>query len=69
MSVDYTSRGAQETRGLGLEDLGDAVHAGRAHRASGSLALHVLEAAEAIGRAAERRQTVDLAQGPEYASS
>jgi predicted dehydrogenase len=69
VSVDYTSRGAQETRGLGLEDLGEAVHAGRSHRASGSLALHVLEAAEAIGHAAERRQTIDLAQGPAYAPS
>ena len=67
--VAYTSRGPQETRGLGLEELGEALQAGRAHLASGSLALHVLEAAEAIGRAADRRQTIDLAQGPEYASS
>ena len=64
-TVRYASHGAQETRGLGLEELSEALQAGRAHLASGSLALHVLEAAEAIGRAAERRQTVDLAQPSE----
>jgi predicted dehydrogenase len=67
--VNYALRGSQETRGLGLDELGEALQTGRAHLASGSLALHVLEAAEAIGRAAERRRTIDLAQGPEYASS
>ena len=30
VSVNYTSRGAQETRGLGLEELGEALQAGRA---------------------------------------
>lgn len=61
-TVAYASRGAQETRGLGIEELGEALQAGRAHLASGSLALHVLEAAEAIALSAERRQTMDLAR-------
>jgi predicted dehydrogenase len=59
-TVPYASRGAQETRGLGLDELAEALHAGRPHRASGELALHVLEAAEAAVSAAEERRTIDL---------
>ncbi len=59
-TVSYDSRGAQEARGLGLDELADALHEGRPHRASGELALHVLEAAEAAVRAADVRATVDL---------
>ena len=51
--VDYVSRGAQETRGLGIEELAAALYAGRPHRASGELALHVLETA-AVARALSR---------------
>jgi predicted dehydrogenase len=59
-AVAYASRGAQETRGIGIDDLAVALAEGRPHRASGELALHVLEAAEAAVRAAEERRTVDL---------
>lgn len=45
--VEYETRGAQETRGLGIEDLAVALEEGRPHRASAELALHVLETAEA----------------------
>jgi predicted dehydrogenase len=45
--VEYESFGARDTRGLGLEDLAQAVAEGRPHRASAELALHVLETAEA----------------------
>lgn len=45
--VDYVSRGAQETRGLGIEDLAVSLEEDRPHRASAELALHVLETAEA----------------------
>ena len=48
--VAYDSRGAQETRGLGLEELVESLRVGRPHRASGALALHVLAAAEAAER-------------------
>jgi predicted dehydrogenase len=65
-TVEYASRGARETRGLGIEDLAEALSAGRPHRASGELALHVLEAAEAAVRAADERRAVDL---PPLASS
>jgi predicted dehydrogenase len=48
--VPYDSRGPQETRGLGVDELVESLRAGRPHRASGALALHVLEAAEAAER-------------------
>jgi predicted dehydrogenase len=40
-------------RGLGVEDLALAVEEGREPRASAELALHVLDAMETVGRAAE----------------
>jgi len=49
-TVAYSSRGAQETRGLGVDDLVASLRDDRPHRASGALALHVLEAAEAAVR-------------------
>lgn len=58
--VEYASRGARETRGLGIEELVEAMRAGRPHRASAELALHVLEAAEAAVLAAVERRTIDL---------
>jgi len=45
--ITYAGRGPQETRGLGIEDLATALAEGREHRANASLALHVLEIAEA----------------------
>lgn len=59
--VAYTSRGEQETRGYGIEELAAALRAGRPHRASGELGLHVLEAAEAAILAASERRTIALA--------
>src|SRR5581483_5373401 len=50
--VTYAGRGAQETRGNGVEDLAAALAEGREHRASGELALHVLEVAEAAASSA-----------------
>jgi len=65
-TVPYDSRGAQETRGLGLEELAGALRAERPHRASAELALHVLEAAEAALRSAEQGRAVAV---PQLASS
>ena len=48
--VTYDSHGPRETRGLGIDELVESLRAGRPHRASGALALHVLEAAEAAER-------------------
>jgi len=56
--VPYTARGAQETRGIGLHDMVEAIGEGRDHRASGRLGLHVIDAARSILRAAEEGRTV-----------
>jgi len=58
--VKYEDRGAQETRGYGIEELVEASRAGRPHRASGELALHVLAAAEAAVRASDERRVIAL---------
>jgi predicted dehydrogenase len=62
--LGYELRGAMETRGLGLHDLVESVHEGRPHRASGELALHVLETMHAITRAAEEGSTVPVSSLP-----
>ena len=51
-TVAYASGGARETRGLGIDDLAESLRHGRPHRASGDLALHVLEVAETAAVAA-----------------
>jgi hypothetical protein len=56
--VAYVPRGAKETRGIGIEELAESMRVGLPHRASGTLALHVLEAAEAAAAAGGR--AVDL---------
>jgi predicted dehydrogenase len=58
--VPYQSHGGRETRGLGIQDLAEALRDDHAHRASGELALHILEAAEAIGRAGDEGRVVEL---------
>jgi predicted dehydrogenase len=59
-AVVYQSRGAQETRGIGIEDLAAALAEGRPHRASAELALHVLEAADAVIRSADEGRVVTV---------
>jgi len=59
-AVQYDGRGAQETRGIGIEELALALAEGRPHRANAELALHVLEAAEAIAASAKRLRFVQL---------
>jgi predicted dehydrogenase len=52
-------------RSLGVADMAHAILTGRPHRASGDLALHVLEVMEAFGTAAETGQTVTITTRPE----
>ena len=52
-TVPYRSRKAQEVRGIGLQDQVEAIAAGREPRASGRLALHVVDVARSILAAAE----------------
>ena len=47
-------------RGVGLADLADALAAGRPHRASGRLGLHVLEVMDAILRSSAGQSTVAI---------
>jgi predicted dehydrogenase len=58
--VPYTADGGQETRGLGVHELVESMRTGRPHQASGALALHVLEAADAVIRSSTERTVVDL---------
>ena len=54
--MPYEANAAQETRGLGIDELAQALAAGRPHRARAELALHVLEVAEAAVEAAATRR-------------
>ena len=67
--VVYESLGEMETRGLGLHELVEAVRAGRPHRASGELALHVLETIHAILRSAADGSTVAISPFHEPAAA
>lgn len=60
-SLLYDAHPELETRGLGLHEMIESVQAGRPHRASGELALHVLETMHAVLHSAEDGQTVVLA--------
>jgi predicted dehydrogenase len=59
-TVAYETFGERETRGLGIDELVAALREERPHRASGELALHVLEAAEAAVRTGELRHAIEL---------
>jgi predicted dehydrogenase len=52
-------------RGLGVADMAGAIMAGEPHRASGRLALHILEVMEAIGAASSRSQMVGITHAVE----
>jgi predicted dehydrogenase len=58
--VAYESYGDREARGIGIQELAEALREGRPHRASGGLGLHVLAVAEAIVRAGEEGRVVEL---------
>ena len=51
---------AENSRGLGLSEMVDAITAGRPHRASGSLALHALEIMHAVHDASSSERYVNL---------
>ena len=56
--LPFTSRGAQDARGIGLHDLVEAIAEGRPHRASADLACHVVDVARTILAAAEAGDTL-----------
>jgi predicted dehydrogenase len=59
--VEYETAGDREARGIGLEEMVQAFAENRSHRASGRLALHVLDAATSMLRAAAEGRTVEVA--------
>lgn len=60
-NVPLTHGNAEQSRGIGLGDMVRAMQRGRAHRASGELALHVLDLMESSIRASESAAHVNLA--------
>jgi len=52
-------------RSIGLADMAQAIRSGRPHRASGALALHVLEVMEAFQTASDSGSAVTIASRPE----
>jgi predicted dehydrogenase len=63
LSIDrpYT----ENSRGVGLADMAQAVLENRAHRASGELAFHVLEVMHSILKAAETGSAITIQSSPE----
>ncbi|SPJ24147.1 Gfo/Idh/MocA family protein [Palleronia abyssalis] len=60
MAASDRAYGADNWRGIGLADMAEAIGKDRDHRASGALALHVLEVIDALHRAAEARRTIPI---------
>jgi predicted dehydrogenase len=58
--VDYVDRGRREARGIGLQDMVEAIAQERPHRASGRLGLHVLDVAESVLQAAVEGRAVEV---------
>ena len=56
---------AENSRGVGVLDMAHAIEEGRPHRASGDLALHVLEAMHAFTESSDSGRHVDLATSVE----
>lgn len=50
---------------IGVADMAHAIRENRPHRASGALALHVLEVMEAFATASDSRRVVEIATRPE----
>ncbi len=58
--VPYRSRGAREARGIGLQDMAEAIASGSPPRASGALAHHVVDVGRSILQAAADGSAVDV---------
>lgn len=52
-------------RSIGLADMAHAIRSDRPHRASGELALHVLEVMEAVGTSSDKGRAIDISTRPE----
>lgn len=64
--VEHHRRYADDNyRIIGVADMAHAIRENRPHRASGALALHVLEVMEAFGRSSDSRSVVAIETRPE----
>jgi len=59
--VPLTRPYAENSRGLGVADMAQAIRSGRPHRASGRLAYHVLDVMHAFHEASDTGRHVDVA--------
>jgi predicted dehydrogenase len=58
MPLEFANAG--NSRSLGLADMADAIETGRDHRASGAMALHVLEVMHAVHRSFEEGREIQV---------
>jgi predicted dehydrogenase len=64
--VEHHRRYADDNyRVIGVADMAHAIRENRPHRASGALALHVLEVMEAFGTSSDERRVIPIATRPE----
>lgn len=56
---------ADNTRGIGVADMAQAILTGRPHRASGTLAMHVLEVMHAFDQSSETGTAIKIQSQPE----
>lgn len=64
--IEHHRRYADDNyRIIGVADMARAIRENRPHRASGALALHVLEVMEAFQRSSDSRRVVEIATRPE----
>lgn len=59
--VPLTNGNTENSRGIGVADMAEALRTGRPHRASGKLAYHVLEIMHSVHNASDRGQHINLA--------
>lgn len=58
------SHSASVSRGIGVADMATALQSGRAHRASGDLAFHVLDVMQSVGEASDTGQHIVMQSQP-----
>lgn len=62
---ELTHPNTENSRSIGLADMCTGIRTGRAHRASGDLAFHVLEVMDAFGASSQTGQHIELSSRPE----
>ncbi|KAB8141803.1 Gfo/Idh/MocA family oxidoreductase [Chloroflexia bacterium SDU3-3] len=58
--VELTHGYAENSRGIGVADMAEAIHTGRTHRASGELAYHVLDLMHSFHDASNQEQHIQM---------